>query len=72
MIELFKDATLAQNRLNLILIENAVFAENLDSIQPACVFLAREDDSAEPTTTDYTHLFEVFDRDILPLRQACL
>ena len=66
MIKLLKHCALAQDRLNLIIIENTIFTQYFYRIKPACVFFASKDNPTKSTMADYAHLFEVFDGYIFP------
>ena len=69
VVNLFEDATLAQNWLNLVLVNQTVLAEDFNGIKPASVLLSRQDNSAEATAADNPHLLEVIDADVAPLCQ---
>ena len=64
VIELLEDFSFAQDRLDLILGENLIFAQNLDRVKPPRVFLSRQDHATESSAADHPDLFEVIDRDL--------
>ena len=70
VIKLLKHLSLAQDRLDLIVIVDTVFAQNLDSIETSSIFLSGQDDPAEPATPDDAHLLEVRNRYVTARGQA--
>ena len=65
VIKLFENASLTQNRFDLIVINELVFSKDLDRVQTPSVLLPSEDHSAETASTDNSHLLKVVNSDIL-------
>ena len=72
MIELLKNAPFAQDRLNLVLIDQLVLSKDLDGIKSPSILLSSERNFAETAASDHSHLLEVLYHDVFARGKACL
>ena len=70
VVELLEHASLAQDRLDLVLADQPVLPQDLDRVQPTRVLLPGEYNATEAASSNDPHLLEIIYTDIAPLRQA--
>ena len=70
MVKQGKHSTFTQDWLDLIFVDQLVFAENFDRVKSARVFFTSQNNAAESATAHDTHLLEVFDRNVALLDKA--
>ena len=70
VVKLLQHASLAQNRLDLVLVDQAILSKNFDGVQAASILLSGEDDAAETAPPNDPHLLEVVNADVAPLGQS--